>query len=105
MEKGNTLIVIVHNLYVIQSAGWIVDLGPEGGKHGGMVLAEVEASFTGQFLGPLLAKAASGCPLVQPSQNRVRSTAAPARTSRRRSPQLRRPPRGPPARPVSAKSA
>ena len=59
MTKGNTLIVIEHNLYVIKSADWIVGLGPEGGKRGGMVVAkgtpeevaEVEASFTGQFLG------------------------------------------------------
>jgi excinuclease ABC subunit A len=57
-EKGNTIIVIEHNLDVIKTADWIVDLGPEGGDEGGRIVAEgtpeavasVRASFTGQFL-------------------------------------------------------
>jgi excinuclease ABC subunit A len=57
-EKGNTVIVIEHNLDVIRSADWIVDLGPEGGDAGGRIVAEgtpeavagIRASFTGQFL-------------------------------------------------------
>ncbi len=57
-DAGNTVIVIEHNLDVIKSADWIVDLGPEGGDEGGQViatgtpeaLAEVEHSYTGQFL-------------------------------------------------------
>jgi len=57
-DAGNTVIVIEHNLDVIKSADWIVDLGPEGGDGGGQIiatgtpetLAEVEASYTGQFL-------------------------------------------------------
>ncbi len=65
VDKGNTVIVIEHNLDVIKSADWIVDLGPEGGKRGGEVLAEgtpeqvaaVAHSYTGQFLAPVLAKA------------------------------------------------
>ncbi|GAA5001251.1 excinuclease ABC subunit UvrA [Acinetobacter puyangensis] len=63
-EKGNTIVVIEHNLDVIKTADWIVDLGPEGGSGGGQIIAEgtpeqvaeVEASFTGKFLKPMLAK-------------------------------------------------
>jgi excinuclease ABC subunit A len=63
VDKGNTVIVIEHNLDVIKSADWIVDMGPEGGSGGGIVIAEgtpeqVAAdadSYTGQFLAPVLA--------------------------------------------------
>jgi excinuclease ABC subunit A len=58
VEKGNTVLVIEHNLDVIKTADWIIDMGPEGGSGGGTVVAEgtpeqvleVEASYTGQFL-------------------------------------------------------
>ncbi|MBV6515774.1 MAG: UvrABC system protein A [Planctomycetes bacterium] len=56
--KGNTALVIEHNLDVIKCADWIIDLGPEGGDEGGRLMAEgspasvaqVEASYTGQYL-------------------------------------------------------
>jgi excinuclease ABC subunit A len=58
VDKGNTVIVIEHNLDVIKTADWILDLGPGGGKHGGMIVAEgtpeevaaADGSVTGQFL-------------------------------------------------------
>ncbi len=66
VDKGNTVIVIEHNLDVIKNADWIVDMGPEGGHAGGRVVAEgtpenvaqVEESHTGRFLAPVLAKSA-----------------------------------------------
>ncbi|QSR26581.1 excinuclease ABC subunit A [Nocardioides aromaticivorans] len=70
VDKGNTVLVIEHNLDVIKTADWLVDMGPEGGSRGGTVVAEgtpedvvaVAASHTGQFLKPLL----DGCGAKQP---------------------------------------
>ena len=63
-DEGNTVVVIEHNLDVIKTADWIVDLGPEGGTGGGEVLAcgtpeqvaRVARSHTGRYLAPLLTK-------------------------------------------------
>ena len=63
--EGNTIVVIEHNLDVIKTADWVIDLGPEGGKGGGLIMAEgtpeevaeVKGSYTGEFLKPMLKQA------------------------------------------------
>ena len=65
VDQGNTIVVIEHNLDVIKSSDWVIDLGPNGGDGGGTVIAEgtpekvakTQASFTGEFLRPILNKA------------------------------------------------
>ena len=58
VDRGNTVVVIEHNLDVIKSADWVIDLGPEGGEEGGQLifsgtpekLSEYPRSYTGTFL-------------------------------------------------------
>ena len=72
VDKGNTVVVIEHNIDVIKTADWIIDLGPEGGEAGGRIIAEgapemvagVEVSSTGQILGKALRPRAPQAPPV-----------------------------------------
>ena len=67
VDKGNTVIIIEHNLDVVKSCDWLIDLGPEGGDGGGTIVAEgtpehlvtCEGSWTGRFLAPMLERASS----------------------------------------------
>jgi excinuclease ABC subunit A len=91
VDAGNTVVVIEHNLDVIKTADWIIDLGPEGGDLGGEIVAEgppeavveVPGSYTGQYLRPVLrrrtqaapgrlAAAANGVGARGPHEGRVR---------------------------------
>jgi excinuclease ABC subunit A len=81
VETGNTVVVIEHNLDVIKSSDWVIDMGPEGGFRGGTVVAEgtpedvakVKESYTGQFLAEILESNRSTKPPVK-------KTAAPKKT-------------------------
>jgi excinuclease ABC subunit A len=61
-DAGNTIVVIEHNLDVIKTADWLIDMGPEGGSRGGLVIAQgtpeqiaaSSKSYTGAYLKPLL---------------------------------------------------
>ena len=64
-DHGNTVVIIEHNLDVVKTADWVVDLGPEGGSGGGQIIAagtpedvaKTKKSYTGQFLAPMLKRA------------------------------------------------
>jgi excinuclease ABC subunit A len=79
VEQGNSVVVIEHNLEVIKTADWIVDLGPEGGDKGGEIVAvgtpeevaKEARSYTGQYLAPLLA-GRSAMPIAEEAAVRVR---------------------------------
>jgi len=68
VDTGNTVVVIEHNLEVIKTADWIIDLGPEGGDGGGEIVAagppeeivREKRSYTGAFLKPVLARRGAG---------------------------------------------
>ncbi|MGZ4474634.1 MAG: excinuclease ABC subunit UvrA, partial [Nocardioides sp.] len=106
VEKGNTVLTIEHNLDVIKTADWLIDMGPEGGSRGGTVVAEGTpeqvaanpASHTGRFLVPLL----EGRHAEQPAEpKRARKSAAAAT----KAPAKKAPAKKPAAKRATAKTA
>ena len=83
-DAGNTVVVIEHNLEVIKTADWIIDLGPEGGDAGGKIVAEgtpedvakVKASYTGQYLKDLLARRPPAASSAKPAKGSGKRQAA-----------------------------
>ena len=86
VDKGNTVVVIEHNLDVIKTADWLIDMGPEGGSGGGAVVAtgtpedvaQVSASHTGHFLKELLTPRSLSSAPSKPPVKRTRAKAAKA---------------------------
>ena len=84
-DHGNTVVVIEHNLDVVKTADWIVDLGPEGGAGGGRIIAqgapdeivESPASYTGRYLRPVLE--AGKAPIAPRAERRASIRAARSR--------------------------
>jgi len=95
VDQGNTVIVIEHNLDVVKTADWIIDLGPEGGERGGLVVAEgtpeevaaTPGSYTGEVLipvlGPVRRRKAAGRPKA-PSRAKRTTASVPAGSTRAR---------------------
>jgi excinuclease ABC subunit A len=81
-DDGNTVVVIEHNLDVIKTADWVIDLGPEGGHRGGTILgcgtpeeiAAMPHSHTGRFLAPLLGRDQAVAPAPKPGRKRKTAT-------------------------------
>ncbi len=111
VDKGNTVVVIEHNLDVIKSADWLIDMGPEGGFRGGTVVAtgtpeevaQVAESHTGRFLKPLLEAAEAARPSTRRATAQT-AKKAPAKTAAKKT-AAKAPAKKAPAKTVAKKTA
>jgi excinuclease ABC subunit A len=86
VEQGNTVVVIEHNLDVVKTADWIIDLGPEGGNRGGTVVAEgtpeqvakTAGSYTGEVLKPVLARSGQVMASIRSKATRAQAATSPS---------------------------
>ncbi|MCH8183174.1 MAG: excinuclease ABC subunit UvrA [Proteobacteria bacterium] len=103
VDTGNTVVVIEHNLEVIKTADWIIDLGPEGGDKGGRIVAlgtpedvaKTKGSFTGEYLRRVLARPRLAAP--PPKQGTLKILAKPKKPPKRKTPKKKAPPKRKPS--------
>jgi excinuclease ABC subunit A len=100
VDKGNTVLVIEHNLDVIKTADWLIDMGPQGGSRGGQIVAEgtpeqvadCAESFTGEFLKPILAgRAVAAAKPRRATQTASATKKAPAKKPATKKPAAKKP--------------